>query len=85
MFEGYKPKATASENQGTNSFGIALELMDGEDMSFGSGAFHYGDGDAPSTLDELVDMLDIKETLGTVVSHDIQHFSAFASEDKWPI
>jgi len=51
-----------------------FELFDGE-MS----------GGVPKTLDDLVDMLDIKELSGTAVSSDIQHFSAFASDDMWPI
>jgi len=43
------------------------------------------DGEIPQTLDELVDLLGIQEPTGTVESFDTQHFSAFASEDMWPI
>jgi len=42
----------------------------------------------PTSLDDLVDWLDIKEasaTDGVDDVHDIQHFPAFAPEDMWPI
>lgn len=51
----------------------------------GEGNFGLFGGEAPKTLDDLVDMLDIGETFGTAVSPDIQHFSAFATDDMWPV
>jgi len=65
--------------------GIESELtMEGE--HFGNGMFDREmSGGVPKTLGDLVDMLDIKEISGTAVSSDIQHFSAFASDDMWPI
>lgn len=42
-------------------------------------------GKIPRSLDELVDLLDIKASSATNSSHDIQHFTTFASEDLWPI
>lgn len=63
--------------------GVTAEfVMDGQEV----GGFYDGfSGEVPKSLDDLVDLLDIKETPGTAGSHDIQHFSTFASEDMWPI
>lgn len=55
--------------------------MDMDDCFF----YNNGMGEIPQSLDELVDLLDIKASYETTGSHDIQHFSTFASEDKWPI
>lgn len=48
-------------------------------------SFYDEEGGIPQTLDELVDLLDIKVSSGTAGSSDIQHFPTFASEDMWPI
>jgi hypothetical protein len=62
--------------------------------------FRKTDGDdgfiaAPRNLDELVDLLDIRNIRGegsviglglnTDINHDIQHFTTFGPETKWPI
>jgi len=42
----------------------------------------------PTSLDDLVDWLEIKDastTAGAEDVHDIQHFPTFANEDMWPI
>ena len=74
-----------------SSKATAAKLESAEDIESGSvmeGSFGLLDldgGEIPQTLDELVDLLGIQETTGTAESFDTQHFSAFASEDMWPI
>jgi len=72
--------ATAANNLATAE-GIE-SAMEGENFGLFDGEMSGG---IPKTLDDLVEMLDIKELSGTAVSSDIQHFSAFASDDMWPI
>lgn len=46
------------------------------------------EGGVPSSLNELVDWLDIAggETPDAISApHDIQHFRTFSTDDKWPI
>lgn len=57
----------------------------------GSEGISFGDG-VPSSLDELVDWLDIAggdvavQKMNTTTSpHDIQHFPTFSTDDEWPI
>lgn len=72
-----------------SSKATAAKLESAEDIESGSvmeGNFGLLDGgEMPQTLDELVDLLGIQEITGTAESFDTQHFSAFASEDMWPI
>lgn len=45
-------------------------------------------GFKPRTLDELVDFLDIGAEFGLQhadITHDIQNFTTFGPESKWPI
>jgi len=70
--------ATAAQ-QATAEGTLSVLAMEGDDCGWFDG------GVVPKTLDDLVDMLDIGETSGTAVSPDIQHFSAFATDDMWPI
>lgn len=66
--------------EGENDFGL---VPGSEDISFGDGV--------PSSLDELVDWLDIAgpdvvaEKTTTTSPHDIQHFPTFSTDDEWPI
>ena len=56
----------------------------------GSEGIPFGDG-VPSSLDELVDWLDIAgadvavDKTTTTRPHDIQHFRTFSTDDEWPI
>uniref|UniRef100_A0A0B6ZXK8 Uncharacterized protein n=1 Tax=Arion vulgaris TaxID=1028688 RepID=A0A0B6ZXK8_9EUPU len=54
-------------------------------MDLEDSLYEGGMGEIPQSLDELVDLLDIKASSGTKSSHDIQHFTTFASEDQWHI
>jgi len=73
--------ATAAHNLATEEGPNQTLAMEGD----GEGDFGLFGGEGPKTLDDLVDMLDIGETFGTAVSPDIQQFSAFATDDKWPV
>jgi len=76
-------EATAAKNWPTEVGGeLELTEMDGEDPA---GFFELGGGETPQSLDDLVDLLDIKETYVGSVSEGIQHFPTFAPEDMWPI
>lgn len=63
-------------------------MFQDEKQGFGPGTEELALGDGvPSSLDQLVDWLDIAwgETDDTSLSHDIQHFDTFSTDDKWPI
>lgn len=63
--------------EGENDFGL---VPGSEDTSFGGGV--------PSSLDELVDWLDIvgeEHDKSTTAPHNIQYFTTFSTDDKWPI
>jgi len=72
-------KATAAKFESAE--GIESVFMEGDNF----GLFENGMGEIPQSLDDLVNFLGIKDTTGTAESFDTQHFSAFASEDMWPI
>jgi len=78
VFQDIESTATAANLAGDNGSVLAME---GGGFSFGDGL----NGEIPRSLDDLVNLLDIKAPSGTAGSPDIQHFSAFASQDMWPI
>jgi len=89
MFEGHEEETFKSTVKGATVAKLdsaegteSVLTMEGEEFGF------FGDGltgEIPETLDDLVDCLGINETSGTAESFDAQHYSAFASEDMWPI
>lgn len=64
-------------------------MLDGESEGFVpgmEGPLQF-EGVVPSSLDELVDWLDIagEDYQKSSVPRDIQHFPTFSTDDKWPI
>jgi len=73
--------ATAANLAG-GDIGSVFGMMEGDGFSFDGGDLNV---EIPRSLDDLVDLLDIKAPSGMAGSPDIQHYSAFVSQDMWPI
>ena len=80
------------EPQGLDQLSLDLSTMYEAENDFGlvpgSEGLPFEDG-VPSSLDELVDWLDIAggeaPAKSTAAPHGIQPYSTFSTDDKWPI